>query len=269
MRLFEFADYRDFLRHHIAALPQQGRGFIGRLSEATRINHSIVSQVLSGDRDFTPEQAASVGEFLKLSRSEQEYFVLLVLRARAGNPPLRELLDRQLAEHRRRDQNLHDRLPVDRDLTDAEKAVYYSTWHYAAAHVMSSLPGVNTVELVSERLRMPRERAAQVVQFLVRHDICRLENDRLTPGSRSLHLDAQHPLIPRHHGNWRIRAMERHADIDPGKSEISYSSPMSLSREAAAELRRRIVDFIAQSASVVDSSEPEDAYCMNLDWFRI
>src|SRR4051794_16485735 len=89
MSIFEFLDYRRFLRRHIDHLPKKGRGEVSRIAQAAGVHPSLLSQVLTGDKNLSLEQAQIIAEYLDLTHQETEYFLLMVQHQRAGTAKLR------------------------------------------------------------------------------------------------------------------------------------------------------------------------------------
>ncbi|MBY0372069.1 hypothetical protein K2X33_15405, partial [bacterium] len=87
LRIFDFGSYREFLR---AASELGGRGFFQEMAKELNVHSSLVSQIVRGSKDPTPEQTCSIAEWLKLTSDETEYLLMLVMRERAGNPALRK-----------------------------------------------------------------------------------------------------------------------------------------------------------------------------------
>ena len=108
---------------------------------------------------------------------------------------------------------------------------------------------------------------AQVLDFLIGHGLCIETEGQIRPGPQSTHLPSTSPLIARHHGNWRVKAMERHASLAL-ESELAYTSPMALSRTDAVMIRETLLQSIDQVVAIVDPSPSEATYCLNIDWFE-
>jgi hypothetical protein len=96
MSVFEFDNYRKFVRHAISTTPALGRGSVKKMATALRVHPSLISQVLSGSKDFTSEQANDIASFLNLNELETEYFLCLVDIERAGTSRLKTFLQNKL-----------------------------------------------------------------------------------------------------------------------------------------------------------------------------
>ena len=267
MRIYDFESCHEFLAAWIRSCPSGGRGELSRLAKRCGIHTTTLSQILKGTRLLSAEQAVSICDYVGLSEQETKFFLLLLQRSRAGTPRLRELLDKEIRQALRSANELANVLPKDGELTKVEQAEFYSNWFYIAAAVLASIPSFSTAEALGTELRLPRRRVMQILKFLVSAGILREDAGKFAPGLRSTHLEAGSPLIARHHGNWRVRAMEKHPALSA--DELAYSGPMSVSRKDAKRLRAMCVEFIREVNRVREKSSCEEGYFLNLDWIRI
>lgn len=89
MKIFEFQNYKAFIRSMITNHPDLGHGSIKKMAAALRVHPSLISQVLNGIKDLTSEQANDIAGFFCLSELETEYFLCLVDIERAGTTRLK------------------------------------------------------------------------------------------------------------------------------------------------------------------------------------
>jgi hypothetical protein len=112
-RLFEEDDYREILKDRIAKAGPLKRGFNTRLADHLNINPSLVSQILTGHKDFTEEQIVLVCEFLEFlefSNLESRYVLTLVQISRAGSVKLKNDYRTALEELRTKAMDLSSRI---------------------------------------------------------------------------------------------------------------------------------------------------------------
>jgi uncharacterized protein (TIGR02147 family) len=266
MHISDYLDFRDYLKARVKAMPRGGRGEFRKLAQAIGIHTTTLSQIIQGSKPISLEHAAGVCEYFGLSSFDTRYFLLLVQYDRAGSEKLRKLLREQLDELKKQSQELARRLPTESQLTFEQNAVFYSNWFYSAIRILSSIEGYQTPEAIAERLKLPRQAVNQALEFLLSTGLCSQEHGRLAPGAKYTHIAANSPLVSRHHGNWRTKAMERHPSLGP--QEIAYTAPMSISKKDAQELRKRIVAFIEEFQKTRAASDPEVAFCLAIDFFE-
>jgi uncharacterized protein (TIGR02147 family) len=268
LRIFEHKTFSDFLTLYLKTLPNKGRGELRRLSIKTGIHSTTLSQAVKGVRPFSLEQVANICQYLGLNELETKYALLLLQVERAGTETLREIFISELKLLKHQTLDLVHVVKRGKDLSEAEKAVFYSNWYYSGIATFCSIPGLQNVSSLSNQTGLSKQRTNQVLDFLIRSGLCVEKNGRIEPGTNSTHLESGSPLVSRHHGNWRVKAMEKHPNLD-GETEIAYSSPMSISKKDAAKVRALIMDFVKKVASIRDPSPSEEGYFLNIDWLKI
>lgn len=266
MAIFEYSDYKRFLKDLIAALPKGGRGEARRISELLRINSVAVSQVMSGNRHFTPEQALSIAAHYALSESSTEYFVTLVNQARSGTKALESYYQRKLSLLRQQNLEPKNRVVKHRVISDEEKGIFYSNWFYSGIRLLTSIPGYQDMESISSYFRLSRAKVADAVEFLLSSGLCvQDEKGKITMGPSATFLSGSHRMVNNLRRNWRLKAIEKIVEPDP--SDIFYSSPFSLSKDDAEHIRQELLKLIEACSKRVADSPSEELRCLNVDFF--
>jgi uncharacterized protein (TIGR02147 family) len=267
MKIFDYSDYKRFVRERLATMPKKGRGEFQKIAQALRVNTSFVSQVFGGYKDFNLEQGSDFCIYWGLSPIETDYFLALIQLARAGSEPLKKNIRRQLVEISKNAHTLSHRLPKEAELNAADRATFYSNWYYSGIRQLTATPQGQSLEQIAACFDLPRDLVRQVLQFLLESGLCIERDGKIQTGPKSTHLEATSPLVSRHHMNWRLKAMERHPRLTV--DELAYTSPMTLSKKDVLLIRETTVRFIEHVTKIVDSSASEELYCMNLDWFKV
>ena len=265
MDIFEFQDYRDFIKKWIEIHPAGSRGQLLRFAQSLGINPATVTLVLKGVKDFTLEQAMDACDYFALSGLETEFFMTLVLRSRAGKPNLKKSFENKIAVLREKALNLKDRLPAAQDFDESAKATFYSQWFYSGVRLASALPNCHSAEQLADRLELPHSLVQQVLKFLIETGLCVRNEAGVTFGPRDTHIGADDPMVLRHHTNWRQKAIEQ-MPVKKG-NELYYTHPMALAQEDISKVRQLLVQAIDQIVEVVGPSESEEVMCLNIDWF--
>lgn len=238
-----------------------------RLSQKTGIHSTTLSQIVKGSRPLSLEQAMSIAEELGLNPLQSKFFLTLLQRERAGTEALRKFFDSELKLQKAESRQLVHVMKKDKRLSEEEKARFYSNWYYSCLPVLSSLPGMQSARALMLRTGLSRSRFQEALGFLLKAGIMKETKGKLEPGVMATHLDAQSSYISRHHGNWRVKAMDRHPNLTP--EELAYSSPMSLSKEDAKKVRALLLEAVKRTGEIMGPSDCEVAYCLNVDWFEI
>lgn len=267
MDIFEFDDFKLYLRKLIANLPKAGHGQNKRFAEAAGVSTAFFSQILSGKRQISIEQASLLTDFLGLSDLRADYFLLLVELDRAGNESLRKRLRVRKSQLKKSAALISKRFTSTTEVGEKDQPIYYSDWIYIAIQQLTAIEEFQTEFAIAEKLNLSLKKVREVTDFLKSTGLCVEKSGRLMIGPARLHLSPQSPWIKQHHSNWRLRSLEEFNKEDPAK--LFYSSPMTLSKNDYEKIRALLVSTIQSVAEIVDPSPSEELVCLNIDWFKI
>ncbi|MBX9768740.1 MAG: DUF4423 domain-containing protein [Bdellovibrionales bacterium] len=269
-QIFDFDDYKQYLTSVVETQPQAGHGFKSKLAKAAHCQLPYVSRVLRGDADFSMDQADALSRYLGHLPDEKHFFLLLVQRARAGSPSLKNYFTEQIEAIRERRLDLSERFRVPKGLTGENQAIYYSHWYYAAIHILVSIGNFQTKENVAKKLGLQLTVAAQALDFLVQQGLIIKKGDRYSMGVARIHVGAKSPFVLKHHQNWRVQSLislDRQADSEG--NDLHYSSIVSLSREDFLRIKEQLIEEIESCNQVIADSKEEILCCLLTDFFEI
>ncbi|MEC9281460.1 MAG: TIGR02147 family protein [Bdellovibrionota bacterium] len=267
--IFDFKICRKFLEYYIESLPKRGRGFPRKLAKAIDVSPVVISQVLSGARMFTTEQAFATADFLDLSPLEKDYFMAIVNKERAGTKALSQYYNEQASIALGKHSEIQNRIKNTKELDDNVKAIYYSEWYYSAIKLIVCNPEVNTAEDIAEVLPIPLQRIREVLQFLEEYQLIAKNGTSYSWKASSTHVPASSPLVNRHHQNWRVRAANNMLREKDNTEEIFFTSPMIIDGACAVKLRERILNFISSSQKLTTEAPSDKLFCLNIDLFEV
>lgn len=268
VNIFNYSEYQDYLRAWIADLPQRGRGELAKIARHLEINTTLLSQIMSKSRDFSMEQTLCLGHYLGLNKLELEYFLDLVQLSKANHHLLRKHLQEKLGELRTASKKLATRIRHEKNLSDSEKAIFYSSWIYSAIHLFTSIQekGVN-LEEVTQRFDLTRSKAAEILRFLCDTNLCLESKGYFSIGTQSTFVPKGSPHLNRHHLNWRIKSMEKLERLED--EELMYTAQISISKNDFEKIRELAVDFIQKVNEIAKPSAAEEIVNLNLDLFKL
>ncbi len=267
MTIFEHSDYKLYLKTYIAALPRKGRGEINRLANYLSVHPTLVSQVISGSKDFTAEQAYRLCGYLGLAPLESDYFILLVQVERAGTHDFKKYYKAKLEDLKKTSLQLSSRLAKHRSLTEQERAIFYSSWIYSAVRLFTSVGIGQTMENVALRFSLSRSAASEILIFLKDAQLCIEENGIYKMKEQHTHLEFGSPFLSRHHTNWRLKSVQRSEKLTG--EELMFTSPLSISAKDFAKIREELMNTIKLTSKVIKDSPAENIACFNIDLFWI
>jgi uncharacterized protein (TIGR02147 family) len=264
--VFSFVDYKAYLKSVLDG-PGNERGYQSRLAEAAGCQRSYLSQVVRSAPHLTPEHAMGMAQFWKLSTEETDYFLDLVHLGRTHSKPLRHRLQERMKETRAKRANLASRYQ-DKHLEPGEREqIYYSSWHLAALHILTSVPTHQTESALAERLSLPASFVRKSLERLESLGLVAKEGSKWRFGTGKLHLPKSSLLNGVNHSNWRMRAVWD--SQNPDSEGIHYTVVHSHSRKDLETLKQKILGWIDESREVVDPSPSEEVTCLCLDLFPV
>lgn len=246
--------------------PKRGHGQSRRLAEHLGVAPIIISQILSGGRDFTADQAMKVAEFFLMDERTTEYFLYQVSSARADSKKLKAFYEEKMAQMRAESQNIKNVVIPGENLKEEDRIEFYSNWYYAAIWLLSSIEGYQTVEAIAEYFSLSRVKVNDVTQFLLRVGLCFEEHGKIKMGPKSVFVDDKNFQINNHRRSWRDMAIHRFSE--PKEDELFFSCPVSISKTDAEKFRKVILSVIQDFSKNVGPSKPETLFCLNIDWFH-
>jgi uncharacterized protein (TIGR02147 family) len=265
MNIFEFDNYKEAMKLHIRNRQGASRGALKNMAEYLGVHPTLISQILSGSKDFSEEQIFSACEFLGLPVLETQYLWVLVQIERAGSVKLKKHYTEMREQLKKKAMQVSTRLETNRSLSEAEEATFYSSWLYSAIQVLTTLEQKVDFEYVCNYFRVSPSRAREILDFLTKIQMVREVEGRFLPGATSTHLGKQSPFIRKHHTNWRLKAIEACEELTD--DELMYSGNFSISHKDFEKLREEMVQVLQKFAQLVKNSPGEDVAQFNLDLF--
>lgn len=266
--IYEFLDYKAYLGHVELLRRPIERGFRSKLADGIGTQSSFISNVLNGEAHFSSEQILRIGKHLSLNAEENKYLYLLLQYARAGTPDLRTFVRAQIDALLEEVLDIQKRVGDSRSLSDSDQSTYYSSWHYTAIHLATTLPHLKTPDALAGALGLPKDVVRTALIFLLQTGILKeTKNNQLEPGSVLIHLNRSSPNIRQHHTNWRVAAIRSLADED--QRDLHYSTISTLSKTDADRLRAEIVQLIERYVETVKPSKEEEMRAFTIDFFQL
>lgn len=238
-----------------------------KLAQVVQVHPTFLSHVLSGTKDLSLEQAALISQHFSHSRLEQEYFFIILQLNRAGSLLLKEMLLNRKKEIESEKNKLTSRFQKHKQLSDEQRAIFYSSWIYVAVWAATGIGKGQSVSSVSTLFSITRTRAEEILYFLLQTGLCTEKNDVFSPGETHVHVPNESPFVMKHHTNWRIKAIQRMDNRE--NKELFFSAPMSLGKKEFEIIREKMNNIIKEVVEVVKDSDAEEVVCLNIDFFKV
>jgi uncharacterized protein (TIGR02147 family) len=264
--LYSFGNYRNYLRKAFSGIGEhRGRRIL--LAEELGCQTSFLSQVLTDRAHLSLEHAIKTSRFLNHSDDESRFFILLIEKEKAGSVLLEKHFEKQLLEIKLRRQEIKDRIQVVSDITPEDQMHYYSAWYYAAIHIFVALPGLNTLNEITKRLRLSAKVVKEALEFLETRGFILKEKGEFRIGSKRIHLSRGSPMLSKHHTNWRMQAIN---SVDgEAESDLHYSAILGISKTDQEKFKEKLLALLAEFEPIVKSSKEEIPVVMLMDLFEI
>lgn len=267
VKIFDFTDYKGFLKAKEESLASFQRGFRSRMAEVLACQNAYISQILNTHANLSLEQALKLTNFLQLNEVESRYFVLLVEYARAGTVELQAFFRKDIEAVRESYLNIKERVPNAKRLSLEQQSIYYSSWLYPTIHMLITIPNYRTISKIESVLKIDAHICSEIILFLITSGLVVESKGLLMPGPTQIHLSKDSPNIRQHHMNWRFAAIQ--SLVGKTENDVHYSTVSSLSIEDAEKLKFKFVQVIQDYVQSIGPSKEETLYNFNLDFYSL
>lgn len=265
--LFEYENFFDFLKKEIEKISRLKRGEKKNIANELNIPPSLLSQIFSGTRKLTLDQVYLLCEYIGYSSLEREYIFNLYHLSNTHNKKLKELMKKKGGEIRKNSLKVSERIEQDRNLSEKEKSILYSSWFYIAIWAYVSIGDGKTMEEIANHFNLPQKKVREVLEFLTETQICKMENGLYIHHLNRTHIEKSSPHFRQHHNNWRIRSIQK-LDLQ-NEEDLNFTAPLSLSKKDFTKVREEMMALIQSVYKTVKDTNPENIYCINMDFFSI
>lgn len=265
--IFSFDDYRAFIKSRVKdETPKWGAW--ARLARAANCQATYLSQAMKGKVHLTSDHVHAIALFWKLNASETDFFLLQLEHAKAGSRSLREYLLNRIKRLRSEHTDLTKRFSVNQIESGEKESMYYSSWHWAALHIIVTIPDLQTVPAISQRLQLPVAFVEFSLEKLKHLGFVKKDGPLWKLSIADVHISKNSPMIALHHNNWRQRAVVD-AMLPQKEKSLHFTGVYSLSRADFEHLKGKMLDLVEHTRRVVAPSKEEELACVLCDIFLV
>lgn len=268
MNIFDLSDYKEVIRRSIQKNTHQ-RGYQTLLAKAAGCSRSFLSQVIGrySEIDLTRDQAIGLCNLWAFSEIEIDYFLTLVDLKRSKTKYLRDYLEGRLKKIKDDQAKLSKKLNAENINNINSELVYYSSWIFAAVHILITIPDYRDSKSISSKLKLPENLVIKTLHQLSELGLIEKNENVWVPTQKNINLNESSPLSIINHCHWRYKAITsvQQRNLD----SLHYSSVFTISQNDLNSLRQLIKDFIFKSRELIVKSPEEVIYCFNLDFFEL
>lgn len=259
MNIFNCKNYREFLLSRL----DERRGSRKDLALHLSCQSGYISQVLQSLSDFSLEQGMKICSFFLMTEEESHFFMLLLQKEKASTNELKNYFKNQITLIKKERDEIKNRIKVNPDLSVEDYHQYYSSWEFAAAHILSSIAEFQTKEQMRKKLKLTHLRMNEVLDFLVDKGLIEEKNTKYIIGKRRIHLDKDSAFIISHHKNWRLHAIKSLSDKNP--KNMNFSGIFSIATEDIEKIRDIMLNALEKSEVVIGPSPEEELIYLGMD----
>jgi uncharacterized protein (TIGR02147 family) len=268
LKIFEYTDYRFFLKDFYSHQKQNSRRFSFRFfAKESGVSPSLFKDIISGRRHLSPKVMEKYARTMRLSDKETDYFRALVEFVNAKNNRTKNDAFAAMMQHRRR---------TNLTYLDEKQYEFYSNWYYSAIRELITLPGFREdCEWIAASINPPitpgqAKKALDVLlhlKLVKRNDGGKLELCDTIISSKA----EMNSMMLRNYHHEMIRlgqeALERY---DPREREVS-SLTLGVSGSCFETIKKRIRDFKEEILHIaVEDKTPSQTVCqLNFQLFPL
>src|ERR1017187_2260631 len=137
--IFSFSDYRKYIRAWLVEARREKTSNLSRLSQKIGVHTTFLAHILSGSKNLSFEQAVELSEAFGHTKIEEEYFFALLQLERAGSVKLKKYWESKKERIKSDRKKLNTRVGEHHELTQEQRAIFYSSWIYVAIFVATAI----------------------------------------------------------------------------------------------------------------------------------
>lgn len=265
MSIFLYENYKEALKYVIRSQSANKRGVFRRLAEHLGVHATLVSQVISGNKDFTEEQLFSVCEHLGIGQLEKQYLWTLLQIERSGSSEIKKHYLELKSNYKKKSLKISNRSYSKKELSDLDSAIFYSHWIYSAVHLATTLNKSVDIQEICNRFSLEPKKAREILNFLIQANLVHEKDGCFKASTLSTHLHSDSPFLNKHHTNWRLKAIQSSESLT--EEELMYTATFSVSKKDFVQLREILMETIKKFLQVVKESPSEELAQLNIDCF--
>lgn len=264
INVFSYKDVRLFLIDYLENQKKFSSAVKTNLAKALKCQPAYLSKILKDQAYLSPEQANLCCHFFDFTENETHYFMLMNMENRAGTQTLKNYYKKQMIHIVDARKKIENRVTVSNQLKNKDKITYYSSWEYAAIHVLVSIPGFQNLEKISDTLLVPRPRCSKILEDLEQMGLISIINEKFVPTNQKIHIGSSSLLSFQHHANWRIQAIQKMKNGND--RNLNYTSIISYSEKDTEIIREKLLKTIDEIRKIVSASKEEKIGFYTIDF---
>lgn len=268
INIFDFTDYRKFLKCCYDENKRRGRGFTYRRFAALCdfSSKNYMQLIINGSRNLTLENMYRVVEALGLRKAEKEYFQSLVQWNQARDGLKETIYFNQVARLITKSKTISKQFKLH------EKGLF-SKWYYVIVREMVALRNFTADPTwIAKKLgnRISSADAANALQFLLEKDFIKKIGDKYVQTDVNIRSEDEVEIrqIRQFHAKMMSLAMEQLNGSEVSEREINGAC-IPLTKDGFRALKSHLKEILTELVEKNTSDEPDEIYQINFQFFKI
>jgi uncharacterized protein (TIGR02147 family) len=239
-----------------------------RMADFCRVQKTYLSRAinLSNKTHLSSDQIYLACQFLKLSREEADYVLLLSEFEKCQIPnrknDLRKKIESMRVKNLKTENNLSLKEVV---LGELEISEFYLDPLLQVIHLFLTISRfAKSPDRISEHLPIPSEVLNDKIKKLESLKLIRIEDKKIVVQQSQLHLSNESSFIHAYRLQMRLSSLEQMKRISQDQY-YSFSALFSATEEVKTEIHDMFLNFLKEVQRKVASAEAKDVYQMNFD----
>jgi uncharacterized protein (TIGR02147 family) len=269
MSLYKHNDIRNYIKELLSKRPRGGRGELQLIAKALGVHSTLISQIMSGMRSLTEDQAHELCHYFELNEVESEYFLLLVQIEKANTAKYKNFLKNKLVVFRQEAEKISKSFTHEKELDDSQKSIYFSSWKYSAIRIYCSLDQAGqSLENIMAKFSLTRTKALHMIDFLCDSRLCEKKNDLIVVGQQRVYIDKGSIYFQKHHLNWRLKSVEK--SENPTDDDKLYTVILGVTEKDYQKFKDEVTKLLSSFSKTLEQTEnPDQLVCFNCDLFKV
>lgn len=265
---WEAQGYRQIINEYLGFKEKRRpRGAIRKLADHLRCHTTFIAQALSGRANFSLEQGFEIGNYFGFSEEEKNFFLLLLMRDRAGTTKLRDYWQQRIEKALVARQDLKNVLSSRSPGLLNHELEYFGDWLYQAIHCYTQLPGQTAVS-IARNLSIPVKEAAAILLRLKEMELVTKEKSNWKSTKSFLHLPKSSRHVQALHLTWKTKLL---CELQSKASLTSthYSGALTIAKRDHTKVKEVLLRALKEIKEIAETSASEECHGLSIDFYGL
>lgn len=273
MDLYEYDEYKQALRTAMKERQKQfgSRFTYEKMATACGVQKTYLSKVLNSHAHLNPDQLFSACDFLKLSKSEASFLLLLREFESSSNSKRAKILKSEILKIRQENLKTESAIEFEsEEAIEAQKWEYYTDTDLQLVHMFMTISTYSKEPtLICNKIGIDENRLQSILLRLQLWKIIQFQEGIYQVQDPKLHLSENSPVFLAFGILNRIKTIEKlRSKSTKNKDDYFFSATFSASETVQLKFKRKFLDLIKILQKEVVESKSEEVYQLNIDLFK-